>query len=169
MTFTTDRFTNPYLAAAEAANSVQTITDRIKRLSTDEQLALLWYIYTELGKAITAAAPGAARLHLAAGLLDQVKQMSYTEQLQFMRDLVNRVSNSATRAYGVLSANTKLALWYQLAEWMTQGTVIPMPSDYRLSTEAETAFVDLKLLDRGQQITILRNVVVSMGVDPLAF
>lgn len=168
MTFTTDRFTNPYLMAAAAANPVFTVTDRIKRLNTDEQLALLWYIYTELGKAITAAAPGAARLQLAEGLLNQVQQMSYTEQLQFMRDLVNRVSNAATRAYGVLSANTKLAFWYQLAEWMTQGTVIPMPSDYRLSTEADKALVDLKLLDRGQQITILRNVVVGMGVDPLA-
>ncbi|MGI0485944.1 orange carotenoid protein N-terminal domain-containing protein [Pantanalinema rosaneae CENA516] len=169
MTFTTDRFTNPYLAAAAAANPVLTLTDRIKRLTTDDQLALLWYIYTDLGKAITAAAPGAARLQLAAGLLNQVQQMSQAEQLQFMRDLVNQVSNPATRAYGVLSANTKLAFWYQLAEWMTQGSVIPMPADYRLSKEAETSLVDLKLLDRGQQITILRNVVVGMGVDPLAF
>lgn len=168
MTFTTDRFTNPYLAAAATANPVLTLTDRIKRLSTDDQLALLWYIYTDLGKAITAAAPGAARLHLAAGLLNQVQQMSQAEQLQFMRDLVNQVSNPATRAYGVLTANTKLAFWYQLAEWMTQGSVIPMPDDYRLSAEAEKSLVDLKLLDRGQQITILRNVVVGMGVDPLA-
>jgi hypothetical protein len=35
--------------------------------------------------------------------------------------------------------------------------------------EAETALEALKQLDMGQQITVLRNLVFKMGVDPLAF
>ncbi len=173
MTFSTDsfpsRFVNPYLAEVEAAIAVTPVTEQIKRLSVDDQLALLWYTYTEMGRSITPAAPGAARLHLAEGLLNQVKQMTYSEQLEFMRDLVRKIGTQATRAYGVLSANTKLAFWYQMAEWMKEGVVVPVPADYRTSKEVVRALEALKMLDMGQQITVLRNVVINMGVDPLAF
>lgn len=173
MTFSTEsfpsRFVNPYLAEVEAAIAVTPVTEQIKRLSVDDQLALLWYTYTEMGRSITPAAPGVARLHLAEGLLNQVKQMTYSEQLEFMRDLVRKTGTPATRAYGVLSANTKLAFWYQLAEWMKEGVVVPVPADYRTSKEVTRALEALKMLDMGQQITVLRNVVINMGVDPLAF
>ncbi len=171
MTFTTestsDRFSNPYLATIETSDSVASVTAQIKRLSTDDQLALLWYVYTEMGTSVTPAAPGAARLQLAEGLLNQIKAMSFSEQLTFMRHLVNKVNTAETRAYGILSANTKLAFWYQLAEWMRQGIVIPMPADYSTAAEASQALAALKQLDMGQQITVLRNVVIDMGVDPL--
>lgn len=172
MTYTTgstsNRFANPYLASVEPANAVATVTTQVKRLATDDQLALLWYIYTEMGSTITPAAPGAARLQLAEGLLADVKAMSFTEQLNFMRDLVNQRGTDATRAYGVLTANTKLAFWYQLAEWMRAGIVVPMPADYSASTAVYQALSALKQLDVGQQITVLRNIVVDMGVDILA-
>ncbi|HIK17242.1 MAG TPA: Orange carotenoid protein [Leptolyngbyaceae cyanobacterium M33_DOE_097] len=164
----TSRVSNPYLAEIEVANAVAIVTAQISQLTVDDQLALLWYAYTEAGRSVTPAALGSARLQLAEGLLNRVKQLSYADQLQFMRDLVNRANNELTRAYGVLSTNTKLALWYQLAEWMTQGIVVPMPSDYISAPEAVQAFENLKKLDMGQQITILRNLVVDMGVDPLA-
>lgn len=171
MTFTTgstsNQFANPYLATVENSNVVASVTAEVKRLSTDDQLALLWYVYTEMGNTVTPAAPGAARLQLAEGLLAQVKSMSFAEQLTFMRDLVNQVNTSETRAYGVLSANTKLAFWYQLAEWMRQGVVVPMPYDYRSAAAADAALEALKQLDQGQQITVLRNIVLDMGVDPL--
>jgi hypothetical protein len=171
MTFATgspsNRFANPYLSSAEDSNVVAIVTTQVRLLKTDDQLALLWYIYTEMGNTITPAAPGAARLQLAEGLLNQVKAMSFDEQLTFMRDLINQVSNAETRAYGVLSANTKLAFWYQLAEWMRQGIVVPMPFDYRADPATATALSTLKQLDMGQQITVLRNIVLNMGVDPL--
>jgi len=171
MTFTTgstsNRFANPYLTTVENSNVVASVTAQVKRLSTDDQLALLWYVYTEMGTTITPAAPGAARLQLAEGLLAQVKSMSFTDQLTFMRDLVNKVSTAETRAYGILSANTKLAFWYQLAEWMRQGTVVPMPYDYQAAEAVGVALEALKQMDAGQQITVLRNVVLDMGVDPL--
>lgn len=93
----------------------------------DDKLGLLWFIYTETGRSITAAAPGTARLQLAEGLLNQVKALSFDDQLQFMRDLVANVDTPLTRAYGVFSPNTKLAFWYQLAELMKQGFVVPVP------------------------------------------
>jgi hypothetical protein len=173
MTFTTEsfpsRFTNPYLAEVEASNAVAPVTEQIKRLDVDDQLALLWYTYTEMGTSITPAAPGAARLQLAEGLLNQVRQMSYAEQLEFMRNLVTKISTPETRSYGVLSANTKLAFWYQLAEWMKEGVVVPMPADYTASNSVKQALSALKRLEMNQQITVLRNAVINMGVDPLKF
>ncbi len=36
------------------------LTSAFTALSTDQQLALLWFIYKEVGKSITPAAPGAS-------------------------------------------------------------------------------------------------------------
>jgi hypothetical protein len=155
------------LYGIQSANVVADTVALFQRLSVDDQLALLWFIYTETGRSITPAAPGAARLQLAEGLLAEIRQMSHEQQLKVMRDLAARVGTPITRSYGVLSANTKLAFWYQLAEWMTEGTVIPMPVGYNMSRDAEKVFEVIKQLDMSQQITVLRNVVVNMGVDPL--
>lgn len=164
---TSSRFANPYLSSIQA-DAVPTVTAQIKRLSVDDQLAVLWYIYTEMGQSITPAAPGAARLQLAEGLLTRIRTASFSEQLTIMRDLAASRNTPESRAYGVLSVNTKLAFWYELAEWMRQGIVVPMPSDYRLPEEGIAAIDNLRQLDMGQQITVLRNAVVDMGVDPLA-
>lgn len=149
-------------------NLVAATIASIQQLSTDEQLGLLWTLYKNMGRSITPAAPGAARLQFAEGLLEQVKAMPQQAQLQFMRDLVNRKNTPETRSYGVLSSNTKLAFWYQLAVLMDEGTVIPVPSFYQLSDAATRLFGQISTLEFGQQITVMRQVVVGMGVDPLA-
>lgn len=150
------------------AIDVPSTTAQYKSLNTDDKLAVLWFAYTEMGRSITPAAPGAARLQFAEGLLNQIKAMSHTEQLETMRDLVKKVSNPITRSYGVLSVNTKLAFWYQLAEMMKEGTVVPVPANYKMTREANIVLTALQRLDFSQQITVLRNAVVDMGVDPLA-
>lgn len=165
--FTPSVISNPYLSG-NTTDTVSATTELFKRLSVDDKLAVLWYAYTEMGRSITPAAPGVARLQFAEGLLEQFKSMSYDGQLTAMRDLVNQVSTPITRAYGVLSVNTKLAFWYQLAEFMAQGIVVPMPSGYELSIAGQQMLDAIKALDMGQQITVLRNSVVNMGVDPLA-
>lgn len=165
--FTPGIISNPYLSG-NAADAVSATTASFKRLSVDDQLAVLWYAYTEMGRSITPAAPGAARLQFAEGLLEQFKAMSYNEQLKAMRDLAANVNTPISRAYGVLSVNTKLAFWYQLAELMKQGLVVPVPADYQLSAEGRQVLQAISALDMGQQITVLRNAVVKMGVDPLA-
>ena len=103
------------------------------QLNVDDQLAYLWYAYTEMGKTITPAAPGAARLQLAEGLLNQIKQMSREEQTKVMRDLASRADTPISRAYGFFSVNTKLAFWYELGELMKQGIIAPIPPGYQMS------------------------------------
>lgn len=149
------------------SNTVEGVTEQFQRLATDQKLGLLWFAYTELGKSLTAAAPGAARLQFAQGLLEQFKAMSYPEQMQAMRDIANKVNTPISRSYGVLTKNTKLAFWYILAELMAEGTVIPIPEYYRLDEKALQVLDNLTRLEFNQQITVMRNIVVDMGVDPL--
>lgn len=139
-----------------------------KGLAIDEQLGLLWVLYENMGRSITPAAPGAARLQFAEGLLVDVKAMSHQNQLQFMRDLVAKKNTPQTRSYGVLSGNTKLAFWYQLAEAMRRGDVIPVPAYFKLGQSGLAVFGDISRLEFNQQITVLRQAVVDMGVDPIA-
>jgi hypothetical protein len=160
---------NPTFATSQvtSVNAVADTIASIKRLTTDEQLGLLWTLYKNMGRSITPAAPGAARLQFAEGLLEQVKAMPQQLQLQFMRDLIDQKNTPETRSYGVFSSNTKLAFWYQLAVLMDEGTVIPVPSYYKMSDAATRIFGQISKLEFGQQITVMRQMVVDMGVDPL--
>jgi len=151
-----------------ATSVVESTLAAIRELTTDDQLGLLWTLYKNMGRAITPAAPGAARLQFAEGLIEQVKAMPHTLQLQFMRNLVENQNTPETRAYGVLTNNTKLAFWYQLAVLMDAGAVVPVPDYYKLSDAGLKLFGTISRLDFGQQITVMRQMVVAMGVDPLA-
>lgn len=172
MTFTSDSASTRFSGALNYSNqTIDTVTSTIavfKALSIDDQLAVLWYAYTEMGKSITPAATGAARLQLAEGLLNQIKQMSHVDQLEAMRDLAGQKNTQVSRSYGIFSANTKLAFWYELAELMAKGFVVPVPPGYQISRDGAQVLQTLKELDFGQQITVFRKVVTDMGVDPLA-
>jgi hypothetical protein len=172
MTFTPDSaytsFSSLFQPSSQLGDAVASTTAVFKALSTDDQLAVLWYAYTEMGRSITPAATGAARLQLAEGLLNQIKQMSHAEQLEAMRDIAAGKNTPISRAYGIFTANTKLAFWYELSELMVKGLVVPVPAGYRLSRDGSQVLEALKELDFGQQITVLRKIVADMGVDPLA-
>lgn len=150
------------------SNTFNELVGAFQNLDVDQQLALFWFIYTEMGESITPAAPAASTVSpaIAEGLFNQVKEMSQEEQLQVQRDLVARNNTQIGREYGALSDTTKLLFWYLLAQGMDQGVVIPMPSDYKLSSSAEDLFSQIKGLDFGQQITVFRDIVAPMGVDP---
>ncbi|MBR8834489.1 MAG: nuclear transport factor 2 family protein [Stigonema ocellatum SAG 48.90 = DSM 106950] len=139
-----------------------------EQLSVDDKLALLWYVYTEMGRSVTPAAVGAARLQFAEGLLQEIRKLSQPDQLQVMRDLANRADTPASRSYGFFSVNTKLAFWYELGELMKQGIVAPMPAGYKISKGIQVVLDTIKQLDAGQQITVLRNAVVDMGFSSTA-
>jgi hypothetical protein len=119
-----------------------------------------------MGKTITIAAPGAARMQFAEPTLNQIRQMGFQEQSQVMCDLANRTDNPISRTYAIWSPNIKLGFWYRLGEWMEEGTVAPIPEGYRLSANASAVLEGIKRIDPGQQITVLRNLVVDMGFDP---
>jgi hypothetical protein len=150
------------------ADVVPTTIELYAQLSVEDQLALLWFAYTEMGKSITVAAMGSANMILAQGLLEQIKQMPFAAQTQVMCDLANHSDTPICRSYASFSMNIKLGFWFQLGEWMAEGLVAPIPPGYQLSPGAATVLDIIRKADSGQQITILRNTVINMGFDPNA-
>jgi len=149
-----------------SADEVPAITARFRLLSAEDQLALIWYAYLEMGTTITIAAPGAARMQFAEPVLQQIKAMDFQAQSQVMCDLANRTDTAIGRTYANWSVNIKLGFWYQLGQWMAAGLVAPIPEGYQLSANAAAVLNSVKAVEQGQQITLLRNFVVDMGFDP---
>jgi hypothetical protein len=77
--------------------------EALKGLSVDDQLGLLWFVYTKIGSSVTPAAPGAAGSEIAQGLFNQVKELSHEEQLQVQRDIASNADTLISREYGSLS------------------------------------------------------------------
>ncbi|MEA5419141.1 orange carotenoid protein N-terminal domain-containing protein [Spirulina sp. CCNP1310] len=147
------------------ADMVPATIARFNQLSAEDQLALIWFAYLEMGKSITVAAPGAANMQFAESTLNEIRQMTTLEQTQVMCDLTNRADTPICRTYAIWSVNIKLGFWYRLGEWMDQGIVAPIPKEYKLSANASAVLQTIRSLDPGQQITVLRNTVVDMGYD----
>jgi hypothetical protein len=148
-----------------SADVVPATIARFIQLSDEDQLALIWFAYLEMGTTITIAAPGAASMQFAERTMNEIKAMSFAEQTKVMCDLANRIDTEICRTYAVWSANIKLGFWYQLGQWMDEGTVAPIPAGYQLSANAAAVLQAIRDLDPGQQITVLRNAVVDMGYD----
>ena len=163
--FTLDRATKIF-PETQSADVVPALTARYNLLSAEDQLALIWYAYLEMGKTITIAAPGAARMQFAEPMLNRIRGMNFAEQSLVMCDLANHADTECARWYASWSVNIKLGFWYKLGEWMEQGIVAPIPAGYQLSANASAVLESLKTIDKGQQITVLRNFVVDMGFDP---
>ena len=149
-----------------SADTVPATIARFAQLSAEDQLALIWFAYLEMGKTITIAAPGAANMQFAEATMNQIRQMTFREQTQVMCDLANRADTPICRTYGTWSPNIKLGFWYQLGQWMEQKLVAPIPEGYQLSANASAVLQAIRGLESGQQITVLRNSVVDMGYDP---
>ena len=147
------------------ADAVPATIARFNQLKVEDQLALIWFAYLEMGTNITIAAPGAASMVFAEATLKEIESMSFQEQTQVMCDLANRVDTPIGRAYASWTSNIKLGFWYQLGEWMNAGKVAPIPKGYQLSANASAVLQAIRGLDAGQQITVLRNCVVDMGYD----
>ncbi len=147
------------------ADAVPATIARFNQLSAEDQLALIWFAYLEMGKSITDVALGAASMQFAERTLKEVREMSFQEQSQAMCNLANRVDTPLCRTYASWSPNIKLGFWYQLGQWMADGSVAPIPEGYKLSANASAVLQDIRSLESGQQITVLRNSVLDMGFD----
>ena len=148
-----------------SADAVPATIARFNQLSAEDQLALIWFAYLEMGKTITVAALGATSMQFAEVTLNEIKQMTPQEQSQVMCDLANRADTQIGRTYATWSPNLKLGFWYRLGELMEQGLVAPIPQGYKLSANANAVLAAIENLESGQQITVLRNAVVDMGFD----
>jgi hypothetical protein len=150
-----------------AVNDTSNAIDIFKRLGTDEQLALLWFVYKQMGHLVTPAAPGAASPDIAAGLYGQAKALNHQQQLDAMRAIaLGEQSNQLSREYGSLSSNTKLAFWFYLAQGMDRGEIVPMPDNYELTQQGQDLLAAIESMDFEEQITVLRNAADSMGSAP---
>lgn len=150
----------------QVADAVPATVESFNQLSAEDQLALLWFAYTEMGVTITPAAMSAANMIFAEKALTQIKQMPALEQTQVMCDLVNQSDTPLCRTYSSFGMNVKLGFWYQLSEWMKQGIVAPIPKGYKLSAKASDVLEAIRQLEGGQQLSVLREIVVNMGYAP---
>jgi hypothetical protein len=148
-----------------AADAVPATVARFIQLKAEDQLALIWFAYLEMGKTITMAAPGAASMQFAENTLNEIRNMTPLQQSQAMCDLANREDSPVSRAYAIWTPNLKLGFWHRLGEWMEQGLVAPIPEGYKLSANATAVLSSIQGLEAGQQITVLRNCVLDMGYD----
>ncbi len=149
-----------------AADVVPATIARFNQLEVEDKLALIWFAYLEMGKTLSVTTPDPVNMQFVSSTLSQIKLMSFSEQSQLMRDLASRTDRPICRLYATWSVNIKLGFWYQLGKWMEAGIVTPIPQGYELSANASAVLQAIRVVDPGQQITILRNAVVDMGFDP---
>ncbi len=152
--------------STRSADDIPATTARFAQLSAEDQLALIWFAYLDMGEGITIAAPGAANMQFAENTLNKIKQMTPLEQSQTMCDLANRADTEVSRTYATWTPNLKLGFWNELGELMEKGLVAPIPEGYQLSANANAVLQSVRNLEPGQQISVLRNCVVDMGYDP---
>lgn len=142
--------------------SIQRGISEFNGLDTDGKLALLYYVYLKMGDSITPAAPQAAEPELAPILLGDFYNLSHQDQLQVMRDIVNRSDSEYSRAYGALKENNQLLVWYLWAKAMGD-SVVGMPQDYTASNAINNALGQIEALEFEQQISMLREIASQMG------
>jgi hypothetical protein len=149
------------------ADAVPATVASFNQLSAEDQLALLWFAYTEMGVTITPAAMSVANMVFAETTLTQIKQMPAGAQTQVMCDLVNHADTPICHTYSSFGTNVKLGFWYQLSEWMKQEIVAPIPEGYKLSAPAAEVLQAIRQLERGQQLNVLQDIVAKMGYGSL--
>lgn len=148
--------------SAYLPEKTQNAIGAFEKLDTDAKLALLYFVYEKMGKSITPAAPAATEPELAPILMNNFYQISPEDQLNIMRDIVNRANTEYSRAYGALKENNQLMVWYAWAQAMGD-TVVGMPEGYEATQPIKDALGGIEGLDFEEQISLLREIASGMG------
>lgn len=148
--------------SATRSEDTNKVVQAFDALGTDEKLALLYYAYEKMGDSITPAAPTAANPEIAPRLLGEFYELSDDEQLAVMREIVNRQDTELSRAYGALTENNQLVVWYAWARAMGD-TVVDMPQDYQATQAINNVLSQIEGLDFEGQISMLREIAGNMG------
>ena len=135
--------------------------NQLKSISSDDQLAVLWFLYKDIakGKITPEAEREGEELGKANSLVDKIKGMSQDEQLQVQKDILAGSDREEFNTYKSYSSNQRLFFWYQLAAEMEQGSVVEFPSDYQLSSEGKELLKNLETVGFDQQLAFMRNAV----------
>jgi len=130
-----------------------------KSLPVDEQLAALALIYTEVSGSITSATLKRTSPEVAIQEVHQIEHMSQQEQLLTLRDLLTGAGSSPiTIEYQSLDTNTRLSMWYQLAQKMGS-TLATIPNTYTVSSQLAEFLNSLKSMDFEHLVAFLSSVV----------
>ena len=115
-----------------------------KSLTVDDQLAALALIYSEVSGSITSATLKTTSPEVAVDFVHQIEHMSQQEQLLALRDLLAGAGSSPlTLEYQSLDTNSRLSMWYQLAQKMGSA-IAAIPSDYTVSSQLADFLNSLK-------------------------
>ncbi|MBE9105664.1 orange carotenoid protein [Nostoc cf. edaphicum LEGE 07299] len=152
------------------SNETQELVDRFNALDTDAKLAWFYFVYKKMGDSITPAAPAAAEPELAPLLLGDYFKLSKEQQLEIMRDIVNRKDTEYSRAYGAIKENNQLLVWYAWAVAMGD-TVVGIPASYQPSQAVNDLLSEIEGLDFEEQMSVFRTIAGEVGytdVKPIA-
>lgn len=153
---------NHNAASQVLSETTQKVFQAYSGLNTDGKLALLYFLYEKMGDSITPAAPTSAEPSLAPKLLGDFYSLSNQEQLDVMRSIVNGDDSDYSRAYGALSPNNQLVVWYAWARGMGD-TIVDMPDNYQATQPVNDALAQIEELDFEAQISLLREIASKMG------
>ena len=130
-----------------------------KSLPVDEQLAALALIYTEVSGSITSATLKRTSPEVAIQEVHQIEHMSQQEQLLTLRDLLTGAGSSPiTLEYQSLDTNTRLSMWYQLAQKMGSA-IATIPNTYTVSSQLAEFLNSLKSMDFEHLVSFLSSVL----------
>ncbi|MBD2357859.1 Orange carotenoid protein [Tolypothrix sp. FACHB-123] len=149
MTYTVDESTRPAL-------------ETFKRFDVDTQLALLWYGYLDIKDQLNPAPPNSVEIPGTA-VFNKIQDLSQQEQLQAQRDLLRGGNSDINHAYKALSPNAKLEVWFLLAQGIENGTIIPVPSEYKLPNGTDEFVAQIKKLEFDQRLNFMLTAVQALG------
>ncbi|WP_138498379.1 orange carotenoid protein N-terminal domain-containing protein [Nostoc sp. PA-18-2419] len=148
--------------AQAQSSETQKVVDEFNALDTDAKLAWFYLIYKKMGDSVTPAAPAATDPELAPLLLGKYYDLSDEEQLNIMRDIVNRKDTEYSRAYGAIKENNQLLVWYAWAVAMGD-KVVDLPGTYKPSQAINDLLSQTEALDFDEQISVFRTIADEMG------
>ncbi|NEU75165.1 orange carotenoid protein [Hassallia byssoidea VB512170] len=139
------------------------VVEAFNKLDTDSKLVWFYLVYKKMGSSITPAAPAAAEPELSPKLLSDYYELSDEQQLNIMREIVNRQDTEYSRIYGAIKENNQLLVWYAWAIGMDEKKIVGMPENYKASEPINNLVSQTEGLDFEEQMSIFRTIVGEMG------
>ena len=149
------------MSTATESSVQQNYKEQFEGLSTDDKLAVLYYMYKGLGEETIEKPDDNKESDSSLELYNTLKGQSEDEQLQFMKDALSDANNDHSDEYNQLSNTTKTALWYRLAQGMDNDNIVDIPGDYELSGEAKELADKLQQIDFEQIYIVTRDFLLA--------
>lgn len=137
-------------------NFLEQGVSKFQSLELDDRLSVLASLYHEISGEIPAIALNDVPNEKTANLVAQIQNQPQAEQLLALRQLLNQ--DEVTEAYASMSADDKLAFWYQLAQNLG-ASIIGVPNDYIPSEKAAEVIDLLQTPNTEDLVTFFKRVL----------